>query len=664
MPTPHAFWRQFYPQRHIGQELQQCIRNDARFFTMGSCFANELRADLMRRGRTVLPAIDPNLHPLFDARAKETSSWGDWDERVQLQFYNTFSIRQEFEKAFGLWAQGPDDFWVVRPVGQAPFWQDPYRRRVFAPSLAAVREITQTLDRHLREAIHLADVFVFTLGLTEVWRKIDNQKVTCAEPGYCGGGGQETSVFHASNYEENLENMRFVIDLLKKHRPDAKIFITVSPVSLGRTFRPGMDVAVANMASKSILRAVVAELTTRYPDIHYFPSYEMCLYDWDRSFREDGRHVQPEKVREIMDQFSDIWMENNVRAVSDVTQAMLEKERAVVDWMEANLRLGNDQANQLVKAWISGYREVVAGRPCPDQAYYAMRQLHVAARGQIDGLIQKIIASVFPAAPLSPLHSELLGTWDISQQRSLISQLQQEGLAILPMRLDAAWVEKLRHAILTQPMTVNGTGTKRLWSEHPKGSARLLVEENALLGLDPVQQLLMDPVVVALVGQYLGCQPVFDLAASFLSFPVDATEADRSRSAQQYHFDHDRISFIKLFCYLTDVDMDAGPHVFVAGSKHRRPDALWRDGRLGDTEVEAAYPENAIRKICAPAGTIFLADTASLHKGLPPKSRERMIFQLEYACSLFGRHYPVNLRREDLGPRAVNTPPRLLLRFR
>lgn len=344
--------------------------------------------------------------------------------------------------------------------------------------------------------------------------------------------------------------------------------------------------------------------------------------------------------------------------------ALLEREREVADWMEANISFGNSQADAVLQAWISGYREVTSGRPCPEDAYLAMRQLHVATEGQIDPVIQELIGILFPCEPVTSIDSPLLGHWNIKSQLEILDELRENGIAVLSCHLDSTWVDQLREHIDEQPMTANGLGSKLRLGHQGAGCARLVVEEDALLRLEQVQQLLSDPVIVALAGQYLGCQPIFDFTASFRSFPIEATNDERSRSAQQYHFDKDRIGFIKLFCYLTDVDEEAGPHVFIAGSKQNRPKSLWRDERLSDAEVESAYSKEAIRRICGPRGTLFLADTASLHKGLPPQTRSRAVLQIEYASSLFGHHYPTSLGHADFGAWAEAAPPRLLMRFK
>ncbi len=55
------------------------------------------------------------------------------------------------------------------------------------------------------------------------------------------------------------------------------------------------------------------------------------------------------------------------------------------------------------------------------------------------------------------------------------------------------------------------------------------------------------------------------------SFPTKtASEADLSRASFKFHFDLDDWRMLKFFFYLSDVDADAGPHVYVRGSHNRR----------------------------------------------------------------------------------------------
>ena len=73
--------------------------------------------------------------------------------------------------------------------------------------------------------------------------------------------------------------------------------LTVSPVTLEATATDN-DVVVANLESKSLLRAVAGQVSREFDNVHYFPSYELAMY-YD-IFEEDGRHVTREAVARII----------------------------------------------------------------------------------------------------------------------------------------------------------------------------------------------------------------------------------------------------------------------------------------------------------------------------------------------------------------------------
>ena len=116
-------------------------------------------------------------------------------------------------------------------------------------------------------------------------------------------------------------------------------------------------------------------------------------------------------------------------------------------------------------------------------------------------------------------------------------------------------------------------------------------------------------------------------------------ESPSSEAAQLFHFDMDRLKFIKFFIYLTDVDEEHGPHVYVARSHVRKPSLVRRDGRIVDEEILSAYGADAIVEITGPQGTILAVDTRGFHKGRAPEAGDRLMFQVEYANSLFGVPY-------------------------
>jgi hypothetical protein len=79
-----------------------------------------------------------------------------------------------------------------------------------------------------------------------------------------------------------------------------KILLTVSPVPLNATFS-GMDCVVANGFSKAVLRVCADQLRRRFPEVDYFPSYEIVTSGGHLNFLEDNTHVCDDLVGAVVD---------------------------------------------------------------------------------------------------------------------------------------------------------------------------------------------------------------------------------------------------------------------------------------------------------------------------------------------------------------------------
>jgi GSCFA family len=291
-------WQKFAVNRDVTIAPAKHFDRDTTFFTAGSCFANELRHALEKRQFTVFPEIPDGLLNLFPQDMQRPSSWGEWDGRSHLQFYNTFSIRQEFEKAFGLWEQPDDDYWTVAHAGVVQYW-DPYRRSIYADSPENLIEIKRAFDTAMKNGIHKAKAAVITLGMTEAFFRKDNGLATCQYNRFFA----KWVDFRATTFAENLANIDRCCELYFAAYPDRKLVLTVSPVALAQTFTD-RDVVVANTESKSTLRVVAAEIAKKWPNVVYWPSYEICMWN-ENSWQPDIRHVHPDRVASIMDAFVD-----------------------------------------------------------------------------------------------------------------------------------------------------------------------------------------------------------------------------------------------------------------------------------------------------------------------------------------------------------------------
>jgi hypothetical protein len=268
----------------------------------------------------------------------------------------------------------------------------------------------------------------------------------------------------------------------------------------------------------------------------------------------------------------------------------------------------------------------------PPIAYSTMRKLFAARPSRFDDLV----AQAATEAPGAVEHDADPQGLVASCADDALDALQRDGCYVLPVRLDDRSVDELHDAATRASCTLIGAEPGAPPSARFDATApiavRYDVDEQTILRVPAAQRLVADDSVRRLAQRYLGATPVQDLVAMWWS----AARGPRASApaAQQFHFDLDRLRFIKLFVYLTDVDAMTGPHVFVPGSHRELPRELRDDRRYGDDEVLTRFPHEL--RIAGPRGTVFLADTRGLHKGLPLEQGHRLVFQLQYSSSLFG----------------------------
>jgi hypothetical protein len=142
-----------------------------------------------------------------------------------------------------------------------------------------------------------------------------------------------------------------------------------------------------------------------------------------------------------------------------------------------------------------------------------------------------------------------------------------------------------------------------------------------------VLELLNDPLILETAEQYLGCKPLLDNLGVWWSYagrPVP-------KGAQRFHRDLDSYRGFKQFLYLTDVDLESGPHHFIKGS-HTSPKL--NAGRAHcDEEIIAAFGQQNDVTITGSAGTRFIADTYGFHKGCLPTQSPRLILTAQYTVN-------------------------------
>ena len=89
-------WPKFHRDRQLLILKRKLVGERTRIFTMGSCFASEIRHALVRKGKEVFPnygSVDFN---------KETQLFARFPDKDAIGNFDTFNMLQEFEAAFGI----------------------------------------------------------------------------------------------------------------------------------------------------------------------------------------------------------------------------------------------------------------------------------------------------------------------------------------------------------------------------------------------------------------------------------------------------------------------------------------------------------------------------------------------------------------------------------
>jgi hypothetical protein len=298
-----AFWRRSVADQQI-QDVDPVgvfdirLRPETKVATAGSCFAQHIARHLKESGFSYYVA-EPG-HPILPESIRIKHNYGLFSARYG-NIYTARQLLQLFQRAYGIfvpnedvWQRGPDVFLdPFRPSSQpGGFISEAEMRQDRSQHLAAVRCMFETLD-----------VFVFTLGLTECWRTIEDGAVFPICPGVEGGTfDPQHHQFYNQTYEDVvLDLTQFLVNLARVN-PRAQVILTVSPVPLMASAERGAHVLSATTYSKSVLRVAAETMRTRYGNVHYFPSYEIITGAFNRGsyYAADLRNVLEDGVSHVM----------------------------------------------------------------------------------------------------------------------------------------------------------------------------------------------------------------------------------------------------------------------------------------------------------------------------------------------------------------------------
>jgi hypothetical protein len=151
----------------------------------------------------------------------------------------------------------------------------------------------------------------------------------------------------------------------------------------------------------------------------------------------------------------------------------------------------------------------------------------------------------------------------------------------------------------------------------PKGVHVAFFDAELVVQTPHIFEIVNNPVVLGAAARVLGATPTISYMAV------------------------DDWRFVKYIVYLTDVDADSGPHIFIPGS--HKQNKLLPIRRYTAEEIAGAFGEGNERLFVGPAGTSFLENTYGFHRGLPAKSKPRLALAATYSLRVipYGPRAPI-----------------------
>lgn len=276
------------------------IRRELKIITVGSCFAQHISSALKQNG---FNWIDSEPAP-SELPQDEHGANG----------YSIFSFRTgniytpALLKQWVKWATGELDpsaeVFVDESSGQ---YFDPFRPAIPVAGYASEKALFAARKKTLQaiaKAIQSADIFIFTLGLTEAWRNINGDIYPMCPGTVRGKFSPELHKFHNYSEQEVVQDLVAAFEEMRRLNPELKFLLTVSPVPLTAT-ATNDHILTASTYSKSVLRSAAGYLCQEKDYIDYFPSYELIASPPYRArfFEANMRSVTSEGVSFVMSKF-------------------------------------------------------------------------------------------------------------------------------------------------------------------------------------------------------------------------------------------------------------------------------------------------------------------------------------------------------------------------
>lgn len=290
------------------------IGHNDRLMLLGSCFTEHIGKRLQeRKFKTLINPFGIVYNPISMVRCLE-----------RLLADNQVFKESELIESGGLWHS-----WEHHGL---------YSKPSPGEVLAGINAAYEQARTQLKNANRL----LLTLGTAEVFYLRDSGQIVA------NNHKTPASIFDQRRLSvgEVTDALAGIFKKLTATKPDLQVTLSVSPV---RHTRNGL---VENQRSKAVLLLAVAAIGEQFPNVHYFPAYELLLDDLRdyRFYAADMLHPSEVAVEYIWQYFSEMFFTTETRRLN----AAIEKIHAAAGHRPFNPNTPEHQAFQRAQLEVIG----------------------------------------------------------------------------------------------------------------------------------------------------------------------------------------------------------------------------------------------------------------------------------------------------------------------
>lgn len=275
------------PREFVTDPRPGLIRRDTPVSVIGSCFVRHLRRWLINEGYNFCQWEDGPRAGASSVRNGQVYTPAAFEQMLRWAYEGFDAVEES---------------WPALSAGPGGGLACPYRRWVGWPDERSMHAERDAHFRAVRNMVERSEVLLFTLGLSETWRRRDDHTAFYARPP-AGVLDPDVHEHHLLSPEDSETSLERAYATMRRANPSLQLVLTLSPIPLKAT---GLDrhVVISDTVSKANLRVAIDRFCRNHPEVVYFPSYEIVTRTPAWKFDDDHRHItDPGVVQQIMRTF-------------------------------------------------------------------------------------------------------------------------------------------------------------------------------------------------------------------------------------------------------------------------------------------------------------------------------------------------------------------------